>query len=270
MADPFDTVYEPVSLGLTCEVKFQISRVLYFRKFPNRSEASFRLTLMGPTLGSHMFGWGLFDWQSAPIDAVCAYLERDFQGVFEREDLEIENNEVVHKTLRTNHIHEFENIRRDGVVLPEMVDVGYPSVRKKFDRLVDKFREHLKTPGDFLYVSSDRGPTADRVGRLVSLLQARSAADHRFHLLLVPFADEQVDMSSLAGRVTVAATRPREPNKAAAMRWEGDDAAWDAALAPFKLNLEFGPSGVGKPAAKAEPDAETSAPRGLLSRLFAR
>ena len=70
--------------------------------------------------------------------------------------------------------------------------------------------------------------------------------------------------------MSVAAVRPREPDKIAAMRWEGDDAAWDAALAPFKLNLDFGPSGVGKPAAKAEPEADTSAPKGLLSRLFSR
>jgi hypothetical protein len=268
MPDVMDRVYTPVSLGLTCEVKFQISRHLYFRKFPNRSEAAFRLTLMGPTLGSHMFGWGLFDWQTAPLEAVCAYLERDFQGVFEREDLIVENNEVWHQTLRTNHIHEFENIRRDGVVLPEMIDVGYPGVRRKFDRLVDKFREHLRTPGDFLYVSTDIQPEP-QVRRLIDLLQARSP-EHRFHLLFVAFEDLDHDLSALRDTVTVA-KRPRETGKSPGVIWEGNDAAWDAALAPFKLSLDFGETASAKPAAKtADAELDTSAPRGLLGRLFGR
>jgi hypothetical protein len=267
MPDVMDTVYTPVSLGLTCEVKFQISRVLYFRKYPTRSEAAYRLTLMGPTLGSHMFGWGLFDWQSAPLEAVCTYLERDFQGVFEREDLIVENNEVVHRTLHTNHIHEFENIRRDGVVLPEMIDVGYPNVRRKFDKLTEKFQEHLQTPGDYLYVSTDLQPEP-QVSRLIDLLQARSP-DHRFHLLFVSFEDVHHDLSALGDKVTIA-HRPRESGKIQGMQWEGNDAAWDAALAPFKLSLDFGGSTPAKPTAQGEAELETSAPRGLLGRLFGR
>lgn len=259
-----DVAFEPVSLGERCEVKFQISRHRYFRRFPERSEAAFRLTLMGPTLGSHMFGWELFDWQSASIESVCIYLERDFQGVFEREDLCVENNEVVHRTLHTNHMHEFENIRRDGIVQDEMIDTAYAGVRRKFDRLVDKFRQQLEAPGDFLYICTDIQPEP-QVRRLIKLLEARSP-EHRVHLLLVPHEDQQqIDLSALAPQVTVTAVRPQVVDKAQVMVWEGDDAAWDKALAPFNLNLDFGAA---KPAGKA--DEEASAPRGLLSRLFSR
>jgi hypothetical protein len=263
-----DTVFTPISLGERCEVKFQISRHLYFRKFPERSEAAFRLTLMGATLGAHMFGWRLFDWQTVSIESICVYLERDFEGVFEREDLIVVNNEVVHKRLHTNHMHEFENIRRDGLVLPEMIDSSYPNVRRKFERLVDKFREHLNTPGDFLYVCTDIQPEA-QMRRMIDLLQARNP-EHRFHLLLVPYEDQDEDLSVLGGKVTIA-KRPRQNTKAAGMTWEGDDAAWDAALAPFKLSLDFGEGAAAKPVIKPEDaELETSAPRGLLSRLFRR
>jgi hypothetical protein len=265
-----DTVFKPVAMGEKCEVKFQICRTLYFRKFPTRSEGAFRLTLMGATLGAHMFPWMLFDWQSAPFEAVVAYLERDFQGVFEREDLGVEHNEVVHKTLRTNHIHEFENIRRDGVVREEMIDEAYPKVRRKFERLVEKFREHLATPGDYLYISTDLRPEPE-VRHLISLLQARNP-DHRVHILFVPYDDRYFELPGLAGQVTVA-KRPRAHGKPPAIKWEGNDAAWDAALTPFKLDLTFADSlsPTARPASKAgDEDADGNAPRGLLSRLFSR
>jgi hypothetical protein len=174
----------------------------------------------------------------------------------------------VHRTLLTNHIHEFEEIRRDGIVREDMIEEAYPKVRRKFERLVKKFREHLATSGDFLYVTTNIRPEP-QVRHLIDLLAAR-CPEHRIHLLFVPFEGEVEDLSGLAGQVSIA-HRPRESGKGPGMVWEGHDAAWDAALAPFKLSLDFGEAASAKPVAKADDaDLEASAPRGLLARLFGR
>lgn len=50
----------------------------------------------------------IFDWQITPVAAALAYLERDFVGVFEREDLAVSpQGEVVHRWLHTRHPHDF-------------------------------------------------------------------------------------------------------------------------------------------------------------------
>lgn len=52
---------------------------------------------------------GIFDWQITPIDAFEAYLNRDFQGCLEYEDLLFERGKVSNRSTGTVHVHEFDD-----------------------------------------------------------------------------------------------------------------------------------------------------------------
>src|ERR1035437_9466270 len=95
--------YEPIGLGYSCEVKYQTARALFSRKFPDGAEEDFRRMLMTPEYGQRNFERHIFDWQITPFAAVLEYLGSDFQGVFERADLYVDNGEVTHRVLGTRH-----------------------------------------------------------------------------------------------------------------------------------------------------------------------
>ena len=253
--------YEPISLGFSCEVKYQLSRALFVRKFPDGEENEFRNMLMSPEYGQRNFERHIFDWQITPFAAVLEYLERDFQGVFERADLVIEGGEVVHRRLGTRHPHEFR--AREGVLDEAVVDAAYPAARAKFEHLAAKFRTHLTKPGPFLYVCKEIR-IYDEAVRLMRLLGARSA-DHRFKVLFVGYEGEDQMLDALAGEV-FKAWMPAAVDKSPAQQWEGDNGAWDKMLEPWSLVVHGGDRIVPR-----EADNEDPAPlRGWLRRWLRR
>lgn len=227
---------EPISLGYSCDVKYQISRNLYFRWFPDHTETQFRNMLFRWLEQPTRFRRHIFDWMIAPFPAVCAYLERDFQGVFERADLELyeDGRKVRHRELLTIHPHDFRP-GPDGLYTAALIDQQYPAGRAKFDYLAERFRRHLSTPGPYLYVFKEIRALQD-IQRLRDLLSARSDA-HLFQLLLVDNrgAVNQV-LNEMRGQA-VKGWLPGGCDKALDRRWEGDDAAWDAILSRFDLDL---------------------------------
>jgi hypothetical protein len=234
----------PIALGNSCEAKVQISRVQQFRRWPQTSHAAFRLQMLPPTRSADRFGWDLFDWQGAPARSVIAYLEQDFQGLFEREDLQAINGGVLHRKWRTEHFHDFEGLTdRDNPIITEaMIDQNYAVARQRFETLCEAFRHHLVEPGPFLYVHVCEDIPNELTTRLLLQQLAARSPDHRFHLLYVGYEDEDNDLSSLTDQVTKA-YRPRPPERSSMLYWgnlepwEGDYAAWDQALAPFDLRL---------------------------------
>ncbi len=227
--------FEPISLGYSCEVKYQLSRVLYARKFPDGDENEFRNMLLSPEYGQRHFERHIFDWQIVPFAAVLAYLERDFQGVFEREDLYVDNGEVTHRQLGTRHPHEFHAV--NGVLDDAAIDAGYPAARGKFDHLANKFREHLKQPGPFLYVHKEIR-IYDEAVRLMQLLRARNPA-HAFKLLFVGYDGEDQMLDALQGEV-FKAWAPMTADKPQDRQWEGDNRRWDEILKPWSLTVHGG------------------------------
>jgi hypothetical protein len=227
---------EPISLGYSCDVKYQVSRNLYFRWFPDHSETQFRNMLFRWLRQPTRFRRHIFDWMIAPLPAVCAYLESDFQGVFERADLELheDGRKVRHRDLLTIHPHDFRP-GKDGLYTEEIIDRQYAEARAKFEYLAERFRQHLRTPGPYLYVFKEIR-ALDDVERLRKLLQARSP-HHLFQLLLVDNrgAVNQV-LNQLKGQA-VKGWLPGGGDKPPERRWEGDDAAWDAILNRFELDL---------------------------------
>jgi hypothetical protein len=224
------TAFTPVSLGYNCEIKYQLSRALYEPRHPGASEHDFRQALMTPELGQQTFERHIFDWQITPFEAVLAYLQADFEGVFERADLELLDGEPHHRMLKTRHPHDFHPV--GGVVDEAALDVGYPAARAKFEHLADKFRRLLNTPGPHLYVFRQIRIYDDAV-RLLDLLRARNPA-HDARLLFVDFDGEDQHLDALEGQV-FRGWLPLKPDKPADRVWEGDDARWSQILAPFRL-----------------------------------
>jgi hypothetical protein len=224
--------FEPISLGYSCEVKYQLSRALFARKFPDGEENECRRMLLTPEYGQRSFERHIFDWQITPFAAVLEYLESDFKGVFERADLRVENGEVTHRRLKTRHPHEFHAI--DGVLDDAAIDAGYAQARGKFEHLAAKFRDHLKRPGPFLYVCKEIR-VHDEVVRLMQLLRARNP-DHAFKLLFVGFDGEDQMLDALKEDV-FKAWIPMTVDKPPNLQWEGDNAHWDRILESWRLTI---------------------------------
>jgi hypothetical protein len=229
------TVYEPISLGYGCEVKYQLSRVLFARKFPDGNADDLRRMLMTPEYGQRTFERHIFDWQITPFTTVLEYLESDFQGVFEREDLYVDDGVVTHRRLGTRHPHDFHPV--DGVLDAAAIDAGYAAARSKFEHLATKFRALLLRPGPYLYVHKQIRIHSEAV-RLMELLRVHNP-DHAFKILFVGGDDEDQMLAALEGEVFKAWT-PMQPDKPAERAWEGDDARWDDILEPWRLGLHGG------------------------------
>jgi hypothetical protein len=266
-----DLVYEPFNLGGACETKFQICRKLSRDYFNKDSKTALRLQLAPPERGWRTFGWSVFDWERMPFSALLAYLERDFEGVFERADLELASEYVMHKTLETEHSHLLEGYRADWT--EDNLDSTFPAAQRAFNRRAKEFREHLLRPGPFLYIWSAGPfpqtltlPPIAQVERLLELLRAKSP-DHKFHLLLVGSEGDKADYSSLDGLVTKA-FRKSDPEKPPNRDWEGNDDAWDLVLAPYRFTFHDR----GPPATAAAPMAADPTERkpSLFERLLRR
>jgi hypothetical protein len=264
-------IYEPISLGHACETKYQLSRALNARLYPQTSEMSFRLSITQNDHGERRFFWRLFDWQGTPFDVLCQYLEQDFQGFFERDDFTVTGDGIVNVRFDTRHMHEFPMASRGQQTL-EDIDRGYTQARRRFERNCEDFRRLLTLPGPYLYVIADhRFPSVEGLQRLIGLLSARSA-DHQFHLLLIANEGEEADFAALGDRVTQA-WRARDCGKPAMIQWEGHDPSWDACLAQFELTLHEAPPGLvtkQPPTTDAKTDASPQPKRGFLSGLLGR
>jgi hypothetical protein len=264
-----DAIYEPISLGFSCEVKYQLSRVLWARKYPGGLEEDFRRMLLTPDRGERSFERHVFDWQITPFAALLEYLERDFQGVFERDDLFVDDYRVGHRRLRTYHPHEFP--AQNGVLDDALIDARYAQARAKFEHLAAKFSAHLMRPGPFLYVIREIQIYDDAV-RLMALLRARNP-DHRFKLLFIGTDGEDQHLGALEGDVFKAWTTLGAPDKPADRQWEGHDARWDELLAPWSLTLHGDDNITRTFDESLPPEPEIAAPgpapaRGWLSRLL--
>ncbi len=228
---------EPISLGFRCDTKFQICRELYQRAYSGASLERLREVLLSRQ-AAEVFPRHLFDWQITPVEALLAYLENDFTGVFERRDLFVAaDGMVTHRHLHTLHPHDFHAV--DGVLNDAVLDAQYDAARAKFEHLAAKFRRLLEQAGPFLYIRSG-GPDRAQAARLIACLSARSP-DHEFRIL---FTDPQPEsgVTDLDPRLTWVVLDPAvakpEPEP---MQWEGDDANWSSLLRGFDLGLPRGP-----------------------------
>jgi hypothetical protein len=148
---------------------------------------------------------GIFDYQVTPTKTLLEYLERDFRGMFERADLDVDAREIVINTrYRTRHLHEF----------PKGLREDYESAKSRHDYLCDKIRSVIDgvtptlfglrySPSDFPLVSEVRSILSKRNPRLL------------FDIVM-----------------TSVGTPPTRPPPG---HWMGNDEEWSNALSEFRV-----------------------------------
>lgn len=226
--------WEPISLGASCAVKFQISRRMYFAKYgPQASLHECRRTLLTPERGSANYERHVFDWAITPFTAVRRALTAGFEGMYDREDLVIEDGEAVNRTHRTRHPHDFHAADPAVGLTSADIDAQYDAARGKFDHLARRFLTIKDRPGRHLYVF-EGFPYVGHVREVMERLGAGSP-EHDWLLLLIGYEDEDEQPYDALGD-RIAWTRiPRDVRKAGELTWEGDDEHWSRALSPYRL-----------------------------------
>jgi hypothetical protein len=225
--------WEPISLGHACEVKHQIARWTAIR--------SGHASVGHDEYRQNRLVRHLFDWQITPLHAAIAYLERDFRGVFELEDLELTGDADVvrHRTLKTGHPHDFLPTDGSEVATRTLRD-RYPDARRKFEYLAERFRRRLASPQPALFISTDaRGD--DVLQHLLTLLEARrNGAPTK--LLMVAWEDWGLRTDDMGGRLLRAWRPPGTPDKPPKDAWQGPDAAWDGIFGELPFELQSRPA----------------------------
>lgn len=183
------TIHHAVSFGPYCRARYQLKRV--FRSV-NSS--------------------GVFDWQITPPAAAVAYLESNFEGMFEIDDLDIEPETqfVFHRALRTRHMHEFPKI-----ATRESLEQHYSRARKRHDYLCGKVRDLLQGVAPVLIAmapgSGDhKSVEVDRLRAALNKFNPQGT----FHLMVEPHEGSR-DGSD----------------------WRGNDRVWDDALRAYEVPI---------------------------------
>jgi hypothetical protein len=214
---------DAISLGIACATRFQIMRHNYLARHPSATVEASRASKFIKYGETH-----IFDWQVTPLPTVTAYIDRDFDRIFEREDLEVAPAQgiVRNRRLHVEHNHAFSPL---GRVTEADIDAQYSQARSKIEYLAGKFRRLLdKERGPLLYVVGYAPPT-DEVGALLAALRKR-APQQQFHVAFIGKSDEPIrDLSVFGDCVSQFRERPYS-SKPVEFQWQGDDASWDDAL----------------------------------------
>lgn len=187
----------PVSLGQTCQTRFQLLRWLYARRFPRRSLDDFRRDLYTRSADAHVLPKYPFDWQITAPETVCEWLERDFHGVFELSDLVNTDQGVRNVRFPAVFPHHFHT---------NDIAAEYDGARQKFEAQAERFRAlRSRQPVFLMFAPTITNATKER------LLEAlKPYASGQVHLHFAPTTDAQATKHDRA--------------------WEGDDKAWSGFL----------------------------------------
>ncbi|WP_103503182.1 papain-like cysteine peptidase [Streptomyces sp. SM14] len=195
---PFD---DCVGLGYHCEVTHQIRRVT------GNERAAY------------------FDWLDLDLEAVIETIEADFTNVL-RPGLTEPFGDGLFALDRGSGIRFFHEFAASGPKGLSEADIErqIDAVRAKFTHLADRFRSLATSDRRVLYIRNDAFDEHDAADlRRLRAAIATQYPGHRFALLwlrrTVPADAAQLPPGIAWGAV------PLVPG-----RWEGDDAAWDAAF----------------------------------------
>jgi hypothetical protein len=178
-----------VSLGANCRAKYNIQLAF----------------------GRYIAPRGVFDWRITPGAAVLEYLSCDFSGVFERNDLDVDQKtgHVCHTSLGVQYVHEFPQ----GI--PEAdLDSLYPEAREKHDKMCDTTRQALDNNLSTLFVVGE--PHNEDVLQEIGRALAERCAHKRHMILPSPKGDY-------------------------GKNWKGDSEVWKLHLSPYRIDPPIGP-----------------------------
>lgn len=195
-----------VGLGYHCESTYQLRRIT------GQDRAHF------------------FDWLDLDLVAVRETIAADFANVLRPGLCEPFSNGLCVRDRGSNirFFHDFH--APEGTPLtPDIVAEQYPRVREKFVYLADRWRTLTASGSRVLYVHHDAFDEsgADDLAALYDLLRSRYP-DHDGDLLWLRRTPPETTAALPPGITwSTVAARPG--------RWEGDDAAWDTALAALDI-----------------------------------
>jgi hypothetical protein len=170
----------------------------------------------------------------------------------------------MHTRDDVNFIHYFELADMRGLVTPDRLEANYARVKRDFEQMCEVFRSRLSEPGPFLYIHRcSQFPDPAQIRRVLAALGSRSTS-HRFHVLVVGWADRDQDYAEFAGRVSKA-YRTDDSGKPSGREWEDNDAEWDKALAPFRLRP---PQHLASSVTPPQPGPTSESPQGGIKSAF--
>lgn len=175
------TFQQIISLGPDCRPKYQIQRVF----------------------GKHIAKRGVFDWQVTSSFAFAEYLDRDFEGMFERRDLAVEAGTVKNVRFGTLHNHEFP---ADGFAENE-IDNYYVAARRRHDLICATTKTVMRNRLSTLFVLGEQVPE-ETISALRHYVE-RVAPGKKYLILEAPDDPEQ--------------------------NWKGTPEIWDRHLARFRI-----------------------------------
>lgn len=182
-------VAQVVSLGRDCQPAFQIRR--YF--------------------GKENCSSGVFDYQITPHQAVISYIENDFCGFFERQDLQVDSDGHVRNIKHgTRHIHEF----------PNGLDQDYEKSLSRHNHLCENLRQIVHGRLSTLFVGLSYTPDVfgDQVSSTIRKINPRL----RFYVLVLTIRPDLA------------------PSRSYPEDWQGNDDYYSEALSLFRIALTPG------------------------------
>lgn len=196
-AKRFDRI---VSLGSWCQAAYQIRRVT------------------GQSLPL------FFDWIGSPFPALIRLLEDGPGGMFELENLEVVNGEVVDRATGFSFDHVFGR-QPEGNLTMEDLRRNYAAGRASVLMLLRMFDEIVGDGSERVLLVRHEGLWAEHATQLWNALRQRYP-EGDFELLVIGGADYTMQPEN--PHIHARSVRQPEP-----MVWTGDDAAWDQVLRPF-------------------------------------
>lgn len=182
-----------MAFGVNCRAGFHLKRV-----FDKRLTTS-----------------GIFDSQITLFDSIIRYVESDFRGLYELEDMEFVSGvgQVRNKSTGAEHVHEFP-----GATSQDELPKLYAESRKRHDYLCEKARRLLN--GNqiiFLFISGKM--KQEQIDKIATTIRATYP---KLKFRLIPEPADDLEATYTDGR-----------------SWHGNYAAWDRHLAKYKPTLSM-------------------------------
>ncbi|MGQ8366925.1 DUF1796 family putative cysteine peptidase [Glaciecola sp. 1036] len=146
-----------VSLGLNCQCRYNISRILLNRTKLKKDNVS--------TKDPYDYGTHFFDWSVSPLDSVIKILNSDFQNTFMLENLKLvplnENEQtVLDQGSGCEYPHIFEKTKFGNCSRKDL-ERDFEKAKQKIDPLVDKTKALLSSNERALFVVTGNSKAQD-------------------------------------------------------------------------------------------------------------
>ena len=220
-----------ISLGNSCQSRYNISRTLYLRargRDDGFSIGENRKSFLVPDYGSFFF-----DWSVTPIRSVIAILNSNFKNVLELENLQINTlpnglQTILDQATGCSYPHTFPQTEV-GNCTPIILSESYGQIKEKYEYVVKKTIEVLSSDKHLLFVLN--GNHSDEA--VLEVCDAIELYTEKYQLLYTPWSNWPIyGENSTLKKDSRLIIRPikHEP-------YPGDFRSWDKAFDGIDLKF---------------------------------